>query len=34
VRVRGQDKGEGSVSIEAFTARLQRLIESRSTKLD
>jgi threonyl-tRNA synthetase len=34
VRVRGQDKAEGSVTIEAFTSRLQRLIESRSTKLD
>ena len=34
VRVRGQDKGEGSVTIEAFTGRVQRLIESRSTKLD
>jgi threonyl-tRNA synthetase len=34
VRVRGQDKAEGSATIAAFTARVQRLIESRSTKLD
>jgi threonyl-tRNA synthetase len=34
VRVRGQDKGEGSVPIDAFTSRVKRLIESRSTKLD
>jgi threonyl-tRNA synthetase len=34
VRVRGQEKGEGSVTIEAFTTRIQRLIQSRSTKLD
>jgi threonyl-tRNA synthetase len=33
VRVRGQDKGEGS-TLEAFATRLQRLIESRSTKLE
>jgi threonyl-tRNA synthetase len=34
VRVRGQEKAEGNATIEAFTARIQRLIESRSTKLD
>jgi threonyl-tRNA synthetase len=34
VRVRGQDKAEGSATVEAFTSRIQRLIESRSTKLE
>ena len=34
VRVRGQEKAEGSVTIEAFTARVKRLNDSRSTKLD
>ncbi len=34
VRVRGQEKAEGSVAIETFAERLQRLIQSHSTKLD
>ena len=34
VRVRGQEKSEGSVSSAEFTARVKKLIESRGTKLD
>jgi threonyl-tRNA synthetase len=34
VRVRGQEKAEGSATVAAFAARVQKLIESRSTKLD
>jgi len=34
VRVRGQEKAEGTMSVEDFVARVKRLNESRSTKLD
>ena len=34
VRVRGQEKAEGSASIADFAIRLQRLNESHSTKLE
>jgi len=34
VRVRGQEKAEGSMRIDQFVARLQKLIETHSTKLD
>jgi threonyl-tRNA synthetase len=34
VRVRGQDKAEGSVPSADFAARVKRLIQSRSAKLD
>jgi threonyl-tRNA synthetase len=33
VRVRGQDKAEGSVKVEAFVERVKGLIESRSAEL-
>ncbi len=34
VRVRGQDKAEGTVSLAEFVARVKRLKETRSAKLD
>jgi len=34
VRVRGQEKAEGTMKLEAFVARVKRLKESRSTKLE
>ena len=34
VRVRGQDKAEGSVPSADFVARVKRLMESRSAGLD
>jgi threonyl-tRNA synthetase len=34
VRVRGQEKAEGSISLAAFSERLRRLIESHSTTLE
>lgn len=33
VRVRGQEKAEGSVKLDEFIARVRRLNESRSTQL-
>jgi len=33
VRVRGQEKGEGSVKVEAFAERVKGLIESKSPTL-
>src|SRR5271167_4778474 len=33
VRVRGQDKAEGSVKVEAFVERVKRLIESKSSSV-
>ena len=34
VRVRGQEKGEGSVKVEAFVERVKGLIESKSPTLE
>ena len=34
VRVRGQEKAEGSMSVADFVARVKRLTDSKSTKLD
>ena len=34
VRVRGQEKAEGTMSVEDFVARVKRLNESKSVKLD
>jgi hypothetical protein len=34
VRVRGQEKGEGSVKLEAFIERVKGLIESKSSTLE
>jgi threonyl-tRNA synthetase len=34
VRVRGQDKAEGTASIADFVSRVKRLKETRSAKLD
>jgi threonyl-tRNA synthetase len=34
VRVRGQEKAEGTMSVDDFVARVKRLNESKSTKLD
>ena len=34
VRVRGQEKAEGSMSVADFVARVKRLADSKSTKLD
>jgi hypothetical protein len=33
VRVRGQEKAEGSVKVEAFVERVKGLIESRAATL-
>ena len=33
VRVRGQEKAEGSVSVEAFVERVKKLIETRAAKM-
>jgi threonyl-tRNA synthetase len=33
VRVRGQEKGEGSVSVDAFVERVKGLIESKAASI-